>query len=136
MKRIESALQREVVADYTRGVRLLGLRAVAGGGPRMDALFLAGEGALPGEAQYGVHAKMVGRSNFTWVKPDTLVRDLSQPMVMPANLWRRGFVYACPLMLYHRTGIETYETVFWSRDGTAAPERLGGANALDILTLK
>jgi hypothetical protein len=133
-ERLEALLSREVIADYTQGIKLLGVHKVAGVGARYDAIFFAGEGPTPGEAQFGVHARVVAKSPLSWVRPDPLVRDLSMPMTMPANLWKRGMIYACPLWLFHRTGVETYETVFWSRDGKPAPERVGGP--LDILTLR
>ena len=111
------------------------MRHVDGGGPRYDALILASQGSPKCEAQLGVHAFVIAKSAWSWVRPDPLVRDLTQAMIMPATLWKPGYLYAIPTWLYHRTGVERYEVTFWCRDGVTAPERIGAANALDILTL-
>ncbi len=134
-QRLEAMVTKDAATDFTQGVRLVGMRHVDGGGPRYDALVFAAQGAPKCEAQFGVHAFVTAKSSWSWVAPDPLVRDLTQAMVMPATLWKPGYLYAIPAWLYHRTGVERYEAVFWCRDGVTAPERIGAPNALDIMTL-
>jgi 4-amino-4-deoxy-L-arabinose transferase-like glycosyltransferase len=135
-QKLEAMLARDDASDFTQGVRLLGLRHVAGAGPRYDVVVLAAQGAPACEAQFGVHAYMMEKSSWSWVRPDTLVRDLTQLMSFPASLWKPGFIYAIPTWIYHRTGVERFEGVFWCGSGVAAPTRIGAPNAIDLMTLR
>jgi hypothetical protein len=122
LERLEAQLDRSVETRFTQGVRLIGIRAVGGVQPRLQAWFECTE-PMAGDASFNVRSTIEARAPFSLVPPDSIVREMAWPPSLPTKLWRAGQLYKTEVVLNHRIGRERYWG-YWA--GATPPVRIDG----------
>ncbi len=135
--RIEQALDRSAAANFTQGVRLMGVRVTGGVEPRVESWFELSEtpdNKPLGEVFFAVRSTVEARERFSLIPPSPTDRDMAYPPSLATKLWRRRFIYTTDAVLNHRIGVERYWGAWQSRDGSPAPARTDGQPETTLTT--
>jgi hypothetical protein len=126
LRAIEGQLDVTRAADFTPGLRLLGVRVTGGVQPCVESWFERTGDAPLGDASFDVRSTVEARAALSWIPPDPIDREMAFPPSLPTKLWRQGLVYRTTAVLNHRIGRERYWGRWRSRDGGPAPTRVDG----------
>lgn len=130
---IEAALSRDVGAQFTHGLRLVGTRVIEGVKPRLEVWFSLSE-QLAGAPVFNIHSVVEAKKTFGFIPPDPTERKVSPPPSLSPTLFPPGALFQQTVTLRQRIGKERYFGWFTSR-GAPAPVREDGKAVTDLLTL-
>jgi len=124
-EKIEARIDRTVTAKFDEGMRLIGVRRIAGVEPRIESWFEVTE-APAGDWSWAVKSTILARAPLSLIKPDKTDRAMAWPPSLPTKLWKPGFLYTTQTVMNHRIGIEQYSAIWSLQDGHRAPRRGDG----------
>jgi len=124
-ERVESQLDRTVVAKFDDGSRIVGVRFVPGMRAKLEVWFEAGDQPR-GDAVFVLRSTIERAEPLSLIPASPVVREMSWDVPMPPKLWKKGSLYVVDTLLLHRTGFERYTGSWRPRDSTRPPRRLDG----------
>ena len=125
-------VDRRMAREYSRGVRLLGVRYEHGASDVLTVYFEA-SGPLAGDPGFVITSTVEQAPDYSLVPKDELAWNVGMPFSLPASLWRPGFVYSSVTELMRRPGRERYTGSF---QGPGAPVPLSGPRETTLLVLE
>jgi 4-amino-4-deoxy-L-arabinose transferase-like glycosyltransferase len=137
-----AALRAEIERELTRidvafddGTRLVGSTFHEGARSLLTIVFEAG-GPAKEDVQISVRSKVIARARWSLTMADEADRDVGLPLAIPAERWRKGFLYADPVPIRKRPGTEVFRATLKVRERGTPPKRVGGVGPVDVLTLR
>jgi 4-amino-4-deoxy-L-arabinose transferase-like glycosyltransferase len=127
-----SGVERLAARDFSRGVRLLGVRHDRGASDVLTVYFEAA-GPLRGDPGFVITSIVEAPPRHSLVPPDELEWNVGMPFAFPTSFWRPGFVYESVTELMRRPGRERYVGDF---RGPEAPEPTSGPPETTLLVLE
>lgn len=126
---------RPIAATFDGGPEIVGVRKNEGVHPRLDIVFRA-PGPLPAGSGLAVRSKVLAPARGSFTMADPTLREVGQPLAIPAARWRKDFLYVNPVSIVKRPGPEVYQ-VSWNGRGRQ-PVRIAGTNSttVDVLRLE
>lgn len=125
-----------VRAAFDDGTTILGTTFREGA---QDVLTIYVEAAGPARAdvQLGVKSKVTAPAWLSTTMADPTEREVGTPLSIAPQRWRKGFLYADPVVIVKRPGVEVFRAYFWARARGTPPRRAdGGPEAVEVLTLR
>lgn len=134
LNQLKSTL-RPIEARFEGAVEILGVRMIEGAHPRLDIVFRA-PGPLPRSSTMVVRSKVLAPARFSSTMADPTLREVGQPLAIPAAQFRPDFLYVNSVSIVKRPGKEVYQ-VSWNGRGRQ-PVRVSGTNSttVDVLMLE
>jgi hypothetical protein len=127
-----AGVDRSMARDYSRGVRLLGVRYERGASDVLSVYFET-SGPLAGDPGFVITSTVEEAPSYSLVPKDELAWNVGMPFSMPTSLWRAGFVYSSVTELMRRPGRERYVGSF---QGPGAPVPLSGPRETTLAVLE
>lgn len=126
---------RPIGARFEGAVEIVGVRMNAGVHPRLDIVFRT-PGPLPRGSNMVVRSKVLAKAPFSSTMADPTLREVGQPLAIPASQFRPEFLYVNPVSIVKRPGKEVFQ-VSWNGRGRQ-PVRVAGTNSttVDVLMLE
>ena len=131
---IERALTK-IGVGFDDGTQLVGSTFHEGARSLLTIVFEAG-GPAHADVQISVRSKVLSRARGSLTMADPTDRDVGLPLAIPAQRWKKGFLYADPVAIRKRPGTEVFRATLTVRGAGAAPKRVGGRGAVEVLTLR
>jgi hypothetical protein len=124
---------RPIAMTFEGGPEIVGVRMNEGVHPRLDIVFRA-PGPLPTGSGIVVRSKVLERARGSFTMADPTLREVGQPLAIPASRLRKDFLYVNPVSIVKRPGTEVYQ-VSWN--GRARqPARIAGTNSTTVDVLR
>jgi 4-amino-4-deoxy-L-arabinose transferase-like glycosyltransferase len=132
-------IERELTpvhAAFDDGTEIVGTTFHEGARSLLTILLRAG-GPTTGDVQLAVKSKVTQKAAWSTTMADPTDRDVTPPLALAPQRWKKGFLYADPVAIRKRPGTEVFRAVWWSRGGAPAPRRVGGgARDVELMTLR
>jgi hypothetical protein len=127
-----AGVDRRPARDFTRGVRLLGVRLELGASDVLTVYFEAA-GPLADDPGFSITSFVERAPKGALVPRDELPWNVGMPFTLSTSFWRQGFVYSSVTELMRRPGRERYVGAFV---GSGAPVAVSGPGETTLLVLE
>jgi hypothetical protein len=118
--------------EYDDGTRIQAVRFEPGSSDVLTVTFLAGR-ARPDERRFRIDSSVEAAPAFSLTPPDPTLREVGLPTVVPAALWKPGYLYASITEVLKRPGRELY---FGRFVGAGAPASTSGSDTCKLVNLE
>jgi len=125
---LTARFDHHVTADFDGGTALIGEIQRRGARRSLTMFFVAG--AMPGDARFAVHAKVLAPPRFSTLPADPNELEIAGGPRWPTSFWRRGEIYSLEAVYRKRPGTEAL-TGSW----VPGPRWTGGRGPLELLRL-
>jgi 4-amino-4-deoxy-L-arabinose transferase-like glycosyltransferase len=133
-----ASIMREVSpvhAAFDDGTEIVGTSFHEGARSLLTIYIKAG-GPAAADVQLAVRSKVTAKAAWSTTMADPTEREVGLPLAIAPQRWKKGFLYADPVAIRKRPGTEVFRAAFWVRGAGAAPKRVGGGGAVEVLTLR
>jgi hypothetical protein len=126
----------KVGARFEDGTEIVGTTFEDGARPQLTIFVRAGGPLQPG-VTLSVRSKVIARAPLSTTMADPVEREVGLPPAIAPERWRADFLYADPVPIQKRPGVEVFRASFTARGRGAPPARTGGAPAaVEVLRLR